>query len=261
MMGRSVEKKYLHRLGSVNLSSSRNWREGGVVDNSPNSMTHGPDQHYHPPIVGRAVRIAATGLGFFMLSIGGLSLWNLVAEQQWNYRHPAPGDFYSVEGKQKHTVCMGTGSPTVVMESAASARWTQWRKVQPGLSQVTGSAPTIARVMAERTPRRSARRGNHGPQLHSLLDQARRKEGRLSMRANLLGLYVREYAREFPTEIAGIALIDSSSPRQIDELPGFRRLLRRRQTGSPTNSMERPISRLVRMGAAAGSLHKRDECR
>jgi hypothetical protein len=30
------------------------------------------------------------------------------------------------------------------------------------------------------------------------------------------------YAREFPTEIAGVALIESSSPRQIDELPGFR---------------------------------------
>jgi pimeloyl-ACP methyl ester carboxylesterase len=36
------------------------------------------------------------------------------------------------------------------------------------------------------------------------------------------GLYVREYAREFPAEIAGVVLIDSSSPQQIDELPGWR---------------------------------------
>jgi pimeloyl-ACP methyl ester carboxylesterase len=36
------------------------------------------------------------------------------------------------------------------------------------------------------------------------------------------GLYVREYAREFPAEVAGAVLIDSSSPRQIDELPGAR---------------------------------------
>jgi pimeloyl-ACP methyl ester carboxylesterase len=38
------------------------------------------------------------------------------------------------------------------------------------------------------------------------------------------GLYVREYAREFPADVAGVALIESSSPRQIDELPGFRAL-------------------------------------
>jgi pimeloyl-ACP methyl ester carboxylesterase len=37
------------------------------------------------------------------------------------------------------------------------------------------------------------------------------------------GLYVREYAREFPAEVAGVVLIDSSSPQQIDELPGWRR--------------------------------------
>jgi hypothetical protein len=36
-----------------------------------------------------------------------------------------------------HIVCTGTGSPTVVLELAASARWTQSRKTQPGLSQVT----------------------------------------------------------------------------------------------------------------------------
>jgi hypothetical protein len=36
------------------------------------------------------------------------------------------------------------------------------------------------------------------------------------------GFYVREYAREFPFEVAGIVLIDSSSPEQIDELPGWR---------------------------------------
>ena len=35
------------------------------------------------------------------------------------------------------------------------------------------------------------------------------------------GLFVREYAREFPADVAGVALIESSSPRQIDELPGF----------------------------------------
>jgi pimeloyl-ACP methyl ester carboxylesterase len=36
------------------------------------------------------------------------------------------------------------------------------------------------------------------------------------------GLFVREYAREFPSDVAGVVLVDSSSPEQLDELPGFR---------------------------------------
>jgi pimeloyl-ACP methyl ester carboxylesterase len=36
------------------------------------------------------------------------------------------------------------------------------------------------------------------------------------------GLYVREYAREFPTEVAAVVLIDSTSPLSLDEVPGFR---------------------------------------
>ena len=39
---------------------------------------------------------------------------------------------------------------------------------------------------------------------------------------SLGGLLVREYAREFPAEVAGVVLIDSSSPQQLDELPGER---------------------------------------
>jgi pimeloyl-ACP methyl ester carboxylesterase len=39
---------------------------------------------------------------------------------------------------------------------------------------------------------------------------------------SLGGLLAREYAREFPAEIAGVVMIDSSSPQQLDELPGER---------------------------------------
>jgi pimeloyl-ACP methyl ester carboxylesterase len=36
------------------------------------------------------------------------------------------------------------------------------------------------------------------------------------------GLYVREYARRFPAEVAGVALFNTSSPQQLDALPGWR---------------------------------------
>jgi pimeloyl-ACP methyl ester carboxylesterase len=59
-------------------------------------------------------------------------------------------------------------------------------------------------------------------ELHSLLEQAGVKPPFVLAGHSAGGLYVREYAREFPNEVVGAALIESSSPQQIDELPGFR---------------------------------------
>jgi pimeloyl-ACP methyl ester carboxylesterase len=58
--------------------------------------------------------------------------------------------------------------------------------------------------------------------LRSLLDKAGVKRPFVLVGHSAGGLYVREYAREFPDDIAGVALIESSSPHQIDELPGWR---------------------------------------
>ena len=61
-----------------------------------------------------------------------LSLWNLAAAK-WQHEHNrVPGNFYTVEGLQMHIECSGTGSPTVVMEAAASAPWSLWRKSAAG---------------------------------------------------------------------------------------------------------------------------------
>ena len=172
---------------------------------------------------GRVVKIVVAGLTFCLMFIGGLSLWNLAAEEQWGHQHQVRGDFYSVKGRQMHIVCTGTGSPTVVLESAASARWTQWRKVQPELSQVTRVCSYDRAGHGWSDPRSGARDAETiVNELHSLLDQASVKRPFIFASESAGGLYVREYAREFPAEIAGVALIESSSPRQIDELPGFR---------------------------------------
>jgi len=165
----------------------------------------------------------AAGVGACLLFFAALAVWNIVAEELARKQNPVPGGFYVVDGKQMHMVCTGTGSPVVVLESAASARWKQWRKVQPELSRVTRvcsydraghgwSEPRAGKRDAETIVR----------ELHALLDQAGVKRPFVYASESAGGLYVREYAREYPGEIAGVALIESSSPRQIDELPGFR---------------------------------------
>lgn len=170
-----------------------------------------------------AARIVMICFGACLLIFAVLSLWNIEAEARLRRQHPVPGDFYSVGGRQMHIYCSGMGSPTVILESAASARWTQWRKVQPELSNLTRvcSYDRAGHGWSER--RRGLRDAETiVSELHLLLDQVGVERPFIYAGESAGGLYVREYAREHPAEITGVALIESSSPQQIDELPGWR---------------------------------------
>jgi pimeloyl-ACP methyl ester carboxylesterase len=174
---------------------------------------------------GQIIRTVVIGFGVCLLLLAALSTWNLVAEWQWRMRNPVPGAFYSIQGKQMHIVCTGTGSPAAVLESAAGARWMQWRKVQPALSAVTEVCSYDRAGHGWSEPRKGPRDAEIiVRELHSLLDQAGVKRPFVYAGESAGGLYVREYAREYPTELAGVALLDASSPQQIDELPNFRAL-------------------------------------
>lgn len=190
--------------------------------NLPNSGISRPDQHYRS-LIRRAARLVANGLGTCLLLVLALSFWNL-AVTRWEHAHnPVPGDFYDVEGRQMHIYCSGTGSPTVVMEHAASASYMLWRRVQPELSQVTRVCSYDRAGHGWSQPRSAPRDAETiVRELHSLLEQADVKPPFVMVGHSAGGLYVREYGREFPAELAGVVLIDASSPQQIDELPGWR---------------------------------------
>ena len=110
-------------------------------------------------------------LGTCLVIVLPLSLWNLAVAYWQHHRNPVPGDSYVVNGLLMHVDCRGVGSPVVVMEAAASAPWSSWRKVQPQLSQVT-------RVCAYDRAGHGWSEPRHGPrdaetlvrELHSLLD-------------------------------------------------------------------------------------------
>jgi pimeloyl-ACP methyl ester carboxylesterase len=158
-----------------------------------------------------------------LLLLLALSLWNL-AVTKWQHAHnPVPGTFYSVDGRQMHLYCSGAGSPTILIEAGAGADWLGWQGVQPQLSQVTRVCTYDRAGHGWSEPRAGPRDAEAiARELHTLLDQAGVRRPLVLTGHSAGGLYVREYAREFPAEVAGVVLIDSSSPQQIDELPGWR---------------------------------------
>lgn len=194
-----------------------------MLDSFSNPRVTRSDQSYRRSFLGKAARLAALGLGTCLLLLLAISLWNLAATKWKHERNPVPGNFYTVEVRQMHIQCSGTGSPAVVLEAAASAPWSVWRKVQPELSQITRVCSYDRAGHGWSEPRSGPRDAETiVRELHSLLDKAGVKKPFVLVGHSAGGLYVREYAREFPTDIAGVALIEASSPRQIDELPGWR---------------------------------------
>jgi pimeloyl-ACP methyl ester carboxylesterase len=125
---------------------------------------------------------------------------------------------------------VGSGSPIVVFDAGAGEKWRTWDKVLPEVSQFT-------RAYAY------TRRGYVGTQLVSNRDGSTIvEELRAQLRANHLeppyilvghsigGLYMQIFAQLHPDEVAGVVLVDTTHPDQMDrmqrERPGNYRLMK-----------------------------------
>lgn len=171
----------------------------------------------------RVALVVGSIAGSCVVFLMALSFWNL-AVVRWQSTHVrVPGEFYSVDGRQMHLYCIGSGSPTVVIEAGIGSDWLGWQVVQPRLAQLTRVCTYDRSGLGWSEPRS----GPHDAEtivrhLHLLLNEGGVPRPLVLVGHSGGGFYVREYAREFPDEVVGVALVDSTSPEQIDELPGFR---------------------------------------
>ncbi|HKJ95326.1 MAG TPA: alpha/beta hydrolase [Gammaproteobacteria bacterium] len=127
-----------------------------------------------------------------------------------------PGRLISVGSFRLHIHCTGRGTPTVVLDSGLGGTSLNWALVQPRI------AP-FARVCAydragygwsdpgpgPRTSERLAR------ELHRLLATAGLPGPFLLVGHSLGGINVRLFAHLFPTDTAGVVLVDASSGGQL----------------------------------------------
>jgi pimeloyl-ACP methyl ester carboxylesterase len=146
-----------------------------------------------------------------LLIIG--AIYQAIATEIDQRRYPPPGELVEVGDHRLHIHCVGEGSPTVILESTSGGTSANWAWVQPEVAKTT-------RVCAYDRGGRGW--SELGPQprdaiqiageLHALLRNADVPAPYVLVGHSAGGLFIREYAEQYPNEVAGMVLLDASHP-------------------------------------------------
>ncbi|MEP7357789.1 MAG: alpha/beta hydrolase, partial [Anaerolineales bacterium] len=161
---------------------------------------------------GRIMRRLARGVGLVAALIAGLSLagagYEAIAARGDAQAFPPPGQMVDVGGYKLHIQCMGTGSPTVVLDGTSL----DWSLVQTEMGQTTrvcaydrAGMGWSERGPEPRTPEQNAR------ELHTLLTNAGIEGPYVLVGHSLAGKNVRLFALLYPEQVAGMVLVDARS--------------------------------------------------
>ena len=158
------------------------------------------------------------GLAFLLgLMLVGY-IYEPIAEAADARAYPPPGQLVDIGGYRLHINCTGTGSPTVVIDSGLGDWSTGWGFVQQEVAKKTRVC-TYDRAGwgwsdAGPLPRDAAQ---FAKELHSLLQNASIPGPYVLVGHSLGGLGVRVFVHDYASEIAGVVLIDSMTPRQFNQ--------------------------------------------
>ena len=137
--------------------------------------------------------------------------------------YPPPGQMIDVGGYQLHLNCTGTnmsGSPTVILEQGLGGISSAWVLVQPEIAKATRVCSYDRAGMGWSDVGPEPRDAQHiAEELHTLLHNADIVEPYVLVGWSYGGLYVREFAGQYGDEVAGLVLLDSSSPDQWTSTP------------------------------------------
>jgi pimeloyl-ACP methyl ester carboxylesterase len=149
------------------------------------------------------------------LAVAG-AIYQAIATKLAERAYPPPGEMVGVGGYRLHINCVGQGSPTVVLDAGSGGFSAQWVRVQ---REVSGTTRVCAYDRAgmgwsEMGPEpRDAKQISS--ELHTLLKGAGINGPLVLVGHSFGGLYMRTYAARYPDEVAGVVLVDSSSPKQV----------------------------------------------
>ena len=135
---------------------------------------------------------------------------------------PTTGRTYLVNGHRLYLSCVGSGGPTVVLFNGLGEWTPNWAWVQANVSHTTRVC-AFDRAGEGWSGGKAVREDGHqlASDLHVLLRAAQVPGPYVLAGHSVGGTYALVYAGQYPSQVAGVALIDSATPYQFD-LHGYR---------------------------------------
>ncbi len=161
-------------------------------------------------------------LAMLTLSITAISLltgifYQAVSEALDRRRHPPQGELVDIGGFCLHLNCVGQGTPTVVMDAGGGASSITWGLVPSEIAKFTRVC-TYDRAglgWSDPNPRISRTSQQSVDELHSLLTKAGINPPYILVGHSLGGVNMRLYASQYPEDVVGLVLVDSSHENQM----------------------------------------------
>ena len=155
-----------------------------------------------------------------LASLGGTYANITLGRNQDTYA--APGTTYDVGDHRLHLDCRGHGGPTVVLFNGLGGVSAYW-------ARVTGPVAETGRVCAYDRAGQGWSDDVPDPQdgvaaakdLHALLAAAGETGPYVLVGHSTGGTYALNYAARYADEVAGMVLLDSSSPEQLTRMPAY----------------------------------------
>jgi pimeloyl-ACP methyl ester carboxylesterase len=154
---------------------------------------------------------AVLGLMVFVLALTSAgALYEAMASRRDALHYPPPGRLVDVGGYQVHLLCMGEGSPTVLLDVWAGGFSAEWAPVQPAVARTT-------RVCAwDRAGSGWSDLGTHDhtPRAYAVEMEAVLRAGGIPgpyvlVAASYAGRVARLYASQHPEQVVGVVFVDA----------------------------------------------------
>ena len=133
---------------------------------------------------------------------------------------PPPGQLIDVGGHRLHLHCTGSGSPTVVLEPGGGEPSSTLNRIAPAVARDTTVCVYDRAGRGWSDPANGPQDGNHiAADLHTLLQRAHIPGPYVLAGHSFGGLYVQSFAAQFPDQVAGMVLLDSTAAKPSPAQP------------------------------------------
>jgi pimeloyl-ACP methyl ester carboxylesterase len=129
---------------------------------------------------------------------------------------PAPGRMVSVGDHRLHILCKGSGAPTVVIEQGAGEPSRFWWPVQDEIAKFAQVCTYDRAGFGWSEPARNCGAiEDRAEELHTLLSNAAVKGPYILVAHSYGGLIARSFLQKYPSEVAGLVLVDTAEESTI----------------------------------------------